>query len=106
MLVAALDDEDIRVAPLAVALLTPRVRRCVIEALGKTRLKPSEARAIKALLTRSAADIRRSALTLLASLPPDAAHASADRLAASPDKGQRDAATDPAGPGLLAIGLG
>jgi HEAT repeat protein len=70
------------------------VRRCVIEALAKTRLKPSEAPAIEALLTRGAADIRRGALTLLTSLPPDAARASADRLAASADQGQRDAAVE------------
>jgi len=70
------------------------VRGHVIEALGRTRLAPSEAPAIEALLTRGAADIRRGALTLLASLPPKAARASADRLAASADKGQRDAATE------------
>ncbi len=70
------------------------VRGHVIKTLGKTRLAPSEAPAVEALLTRGAADVRRGALTLLASLPPDAARASADRLAASADKGQREAATE------------
>jgi uncharacterized protein DUF5724/uncharacterized protein DUF4132 len=73
---------------------SPSVRRQVIQALGRTPLAPSEAPAIEALLTRTASDIRRGALTLLASLPAQAARASARRLAASADKGQQDAAAE------------
>jgi len=71
-----------------------QVRRTAIGALGKTRLAPSEAPAIEALLTRSATDLRRGALTLLASLPPAAARASAGRLAASADQRQHDAGAE------------
>ena len=77
-----------------ISLLSDRssqVRGIAIKALTKTRLPPSEAAAVEALLTRAATDIRRGALTMLASLPPDAARASAARLAASKDKRQRDA---------------
>ncbi len=80
-----------------VELLSDRssyVRRRAIETLTKTKLAPSEAPAIEALLTRSATDIRRGGLTLLASLPPAAARASADRLATSTDKRQRDAGAE------------
>src|SRR5262249_57909024 len=70
------------------------VRQAVIRALSRTRLAPSEAPAVEALLTRGAADLRRGALTVLASLPPDAARASPARLAASAAAGQREAAAD------------
>src|SRR5262249_3113888 len=71
------------------------VRQAVIRALSRTRLAPSEAPAVEALLTRGAADLRRGALTVLASLPPDAARASAARLAASPAARPREAAPAP-----------
>jgi hypothetical protein len=83
--------------PVVIGMLSdrsPAVRRIAIEALGKTRLAPSEAPAIEALLTRAATDLRRGALTLLASLPPKEARASAARLAASADSRQRDAAAE------------
>lgn len=83
--------------PVVIGLLSdrsPAVRRIAIEALGKTRLAPSEAPAIEALLTRASADLRRGALTLLASLPPGEARACAARLAASTDKRQQDAAAE------------
>lgn len=83
--------------PVVIGLLSdrsPAVRRIAIEALGKTRLAPSEAPAIEALLTRAATDLRRGALTLLAALPPNEARASAARLAASAEKRQRDAAAE------------
>jgi hypothetical protein len=83
--------------PVVIGLLSdrsPAVRRIAIEALGKTRLAPSEAPAIEALLTRAATDLRRGALTLLASVPPKEARASAARLAASADSRQRDAAAE------------
>src|SRR5262249_15196785 len=70
------------------------VRQNALWALGKTRLAPSEAPAVEALLTRRATDLRRAALTLLASLPPRAALASAGRLAASTDQRQRAAAPE------------
>jgi len=70
------------------------VRGKALEALRAVRLDPAEAPAVEALLTRAASDVRRGALTLLATLPSDAARASADRLAASRDKGQRDAAAE------------
>jgi HEAT repeat protein len=73
---------------------SPAVRGAAMQALAATRLEPSEAPAVEALLTRSSADTRRGALTLLASLPPDTARTSASRLAASSAKGQRDAATE------------
>jgi Family of unknown function (DUF5724)/Domain of unknown function (DUF4132) len=83
--------------PVVIGLLTDRsshVRGIAIEALTKTRLDPAEAPAIEALLTRAASDLRRGALTLLASLPLAAAQASAARLAASKDKRQRDAGAE------------
>ena len=106
--------------PVVIRLLTDRsssVRGIAIEALTKTRLDPAEAPAIEALLTRTASDLRRGALTMLASLPSAAARESADRLAASKDKRQRDAAAElrrvlgtdgpgADGPGPLASGDG
>ncbi|MGH3246063.1 MAG: DUF5724 domain-containing protein [Trebonia sp.] len=83
--------------PVVISLLTdrsPQVRGIAIEALTKTRLDPADAPAIEALLTRAASDLRRGALTMLASLPPAAALASAARLAASKDKRQRDAGAE------------
>lgn len=83
--------------PVVVGLLSdrsPLVRGIAIRALTKTRLAPAEAPAVEALLTRAATDIRRGALTMLASLPPRAARASAARLAASKDKRQRGAAAE------------
>lgn len=83
--------------PVVIGLLSDRssyVRKIAITALTKTSLPPSEAAAVEALLTRAATDIRRGALTMLASLPPDAARSSAARLAASKDKRQRDAAAE------------
>ena len=83
--------------PVVFTLLSDRssqVRGIAIKALTTTSLPPSEAGAVEALLTRAATDIRRGALTMLASLPPDAARASAARLAASKDKRQRDAAAE------------
>jgi Family of unknown function (DUF5724)/Domain of unknown function (DUF4132) len=80
-----------------VGLLADRsshVRGNALKALRAVRLDPAEARAVEALLTRAASDVRRGALTLPATLPADAARASADRLAVSTDKGQRDAATE------------
>jgi hypothetical protein len=83
--------------PVVISLLSdrsPHVRGIAIEALTRTSLPPSEAGAVEALLTRAATDIRRGALTMLASLPPAAARASAARLAASKDRRQRDAAAE------------
>jgi hypothetical protein len=83
--------------PAVISLLSdrsPLVRGVVIKALTKTSLPPSEAGAVEALLARAATDVRRGALTMLASLPPDAVQASAARLAASKDKRQRDAAVE------------
>jgi hypothetical protein len=70
------------------------VRRQAIEALCKTPLEPGEAAVVEALLTRSATDVRRAALTLLASLPHESALSSVDRLAASSHKGQREAGAE------------
>ncbi len=84
--------------PVMISLLrdrSSRVRNTALRALAKSRLAPSEAPAIEALLTRSATDTRRGALTLLASMPGAAARESAARLAASKDKRQRDAGADP-----------
>jgi hypothetical protein len=53
--------------PVLIGLLSDRsshVRGIAIRALTKTRLAPSEAPAVEALLTRSATDIRRGALTM------------------------------------------
>ncbi len=83
--------------PVIIGLLTDRsshVRGIAIEALTKARLDPADAPAIEALLTRAASDLRRGALTMLASLPPAAARASAARLAASKDKRQREAGAE------------
>jgi len=83
--------------PVVIGLLTdrsPHVRGIAIEALSKTKLDPAEAPAIEALLTRAASDLRRGALTMLASLPPVAAGESVGRLAVSKDKRQRDAAAE------------
>jgi hypothetical protein len=83
--------------PVVIGLLTDRssyVRGIAIKALTKTKLDPAEAPAIEALLTRAASDLRRGALTLLASLPTAAAHESAARLTASKDQRQRDAAAE------------
>ncbi len=83
--------------PVVIGLLTDRsswVRSIAIKALTATRLDPAEAPAIEALLTRAATDVRRGALTLLASLPPDDARASAARLATGKAKRQRDAAAE------------
>jgi len=83
--------------PVVIGLLTDRsswVRAIAIKALTATRLDPAEAPAVEALLTRAATDVRRGALTLLASLPPDDARASAARLAAGKAKRQRDAAAE------------
>jgi hypothetical protein len=83
--------------PVVIGLLTDRssyVRGIAIEALTRTRLDPADAPAIEALLTRAASDVRRGALTMLASLPSAAAQASAARLAASKDKRQRAAAAE------------
>ena len=83
--------------PVVIGLLTDRsshVRGIAIETLTRTRLDPAEAPAIEALLTRAASDLRRGALTMLASLPPVAAQASAARLAASKDERQRDAGAE------------
>lgn len=83
--------------PVVIGLLTDRsswVRAIAIKALTATRLDPAEAPAIEALLTRAATDVRRGALTLLASLPTDDARASAARLAAGKAKRQRDAAAE------------
>jgi hypothetical protein len=70
------------------------VRKQALTALRKSPLAPEEAPAVEALLTRSATDVRRAALTLLASLPSVPALASADRLSASSNRGQRDAAVE------------
>src|SRR6185437_11931986 len=83
--------------PVVIGLLSDRsagVRAIAIQALNATRLDPAEAPAVEALLTRAATDVRRGALTLLASLPPAAARASAARLAAGKVKRQRDAAAE------------
>jgi uncharacterized protein DUF5724/uncharacterized protein DUF4132 len=73
---------------------SPGVRSVALKTLEKLTITPAEAPAVEALLTRSAADIRRGALTLLASQPAAAAKASAERLAASTDNRQRDAAAE------------
>jgi hypothetical protein len=70
------------------------VRQPVIEVLRKVRLAPPEATGIEALLTRRATDLRRGAITLLATLPPGQARQSVDRLALSSDASQRAAATE------------
>ena len=83
--------------PVVIGLLTDRsahVRGIAIEALTKTRLDLAEAPAVEALLTRAASDLRRGALTMLASLPRADARDSAARLAASKDKRQREAAAE------------
>jgi hypothetical protein len=83
--------------PVVIGLLTdrsPHVRGIAIEALTKASLDPADAPAIEALLTRAASDLRRGALTMLASLPPAAARDCAGRLAASKDKRQREAAAE------------
>ncbi len=88
---------DVGLRQMLVELLGDRsshVRGKVLAALRAVRLDPAEALAVEALLTRTTSDVRRGALTLLATLPADAAQASADRLAASKDKGQRDAAAE------------
>jgi hypothetical protein len=71
-----------------------RVRAVALKGLAKSRLDPSEAPAIEALLISAATDLRRGALTLLKSLPADEARASAARLAAGEDKRQREAAAE------------
>ena len=83
--------------PVVIGLLSdrsPGVRSIAIQALTAARLDPAEAPAIEALLTRAATDVRRGALTLLASLPSPDARASAARLAAGKVKRQRDAAAE------------
>jgi len=83
--------------PVVVELLRDRsshVRQAAIGVLTKTRLAPAEAPAVEALLTRAAADVRRGALTLLMSLPPEAARASAARLAARANRRQREAGAE------------
>jgi HEAT repeat protein len=83
--------------PVMISLLSDRssrVRDTALRALTKAKLAPAEAPAVEALLTRSATDTRRGALTLLASLPAAAARESAARLAASKDKRQRDASAE------------
>ena len=70
------------------------VRKNAIDALATTKLAPDEAAGVEALLTRSASDVRRASLTLLASQPRASALASVDRLAASSDKRQQEAATE------------
>jgi HEAT repeat protein len=92
------DDKATRdLRPVLVDLLADRsssVRQQAIAALAKLKLDPREAPAVEALLTRTAADVRRGALQLLTTLPRSAAQASAERLAASADKGQRAAAAE------------
>lgn len=83
--------------PVLIGMLSDRsthVRAIALRGLAKSRLAPSEAPAIEALLTRGATDVRRGALTLLKSLPAGEARASAARLAASKDKRQREAAAE------------
>ena len=70
------------------------VRQEAVKALRTTALSGAEAPQIEALLTRSATDVRRAALTLLASLPREDALASLERLRASGDKAQREGATE------------
>lgn len=80
-----------------VKLLSDRsswVRQTALRALSKTCLPASEAPGVEELLTRRATDIRRAALTLLASLPSRSAGASVSRLAASTDARQRAAAAE------------
>lgn len=98
--VGEIAEEPVLTAGLRQALLellgdrSPHVRQSVIRTLTRAKLTPSEAPAIEALLTRAATDLRRSALTLLASLPPADARAAAARLTASTDARQRDAGTE------------
>ncbi|HEX8006576.1 MAG TPA: DUF5724 domain-containing protein, partial [Trebonia sp.] len=70
------------------------VRQPVVRRLAAAGLRPAEAPAVEALLTSGASGLRRELLTLLASLPPEAARASAARLTASTNKRQRDAASE------------
>lgn len=80
-----------------ISLLADRsshVRSVALKAVEKLTITPSEAPEVEALLTRAAADIRRGALTLLAAQPALEAKVSAERLAASKDKRQRDAAAE------------
>jgi hypothetical protein len=70
------------------------VRGISIKGLAKSPLPATEAPVIEALLTKNSSGLRRGALTLLASLPPDDALASAARLAGSRDERQRKAAIE------------
>lgn len=93
-------DREVLTPGLREALITllgdrsSHVRGTTLNALAKLTLTPSEAPAVEALLTRAGADVRRGALTLLAAQPAVAVKASAERLAASGDKRQRDAAAE------------
>ena len=70
------------------------VRNEAAKALKGVKLGTDGAESVEALLTRTATDVRRAALSLLAGQSQKAALASADRLAASSDPGQRAAAAE------------
>jgi Family of unknown function (DUF5724)/Domain of unknown function (DUF4132) len=95
--IAREDELTADLRPVVVKLLgdrSPSVRQAALAVLTRARLAASEAPAVEALLSRGAADLRRGALSLLASLPPEAARISAARLAASADTRQREAGAE------------
>lgn len=65
-----------------------------LKALGGCRIEAADAIRLEAYLTRSAGDLRRGVLALLADLGPSEAMASADRLLASSNARQRLAGLD------------
>ncbi len=67
------------------------VRSICLKALEKSKLEPSESQAVETLLSRKADDLRCGCLTLLATLPDDAATDSAQRLITTGDDRQRSA---------------
>ncbi len=67
------------------------VRSVCLDALEKSHLQPAESFAVEALLSRKADDLRRGCITLLATLPDDAALESARRLITTGDSRQRSA---------------
>ena len=70
------------------------VRQAAVRVADKVTLTPDDARALEPLLTRTAGDLRRAVIGLLARQPAAAAVASAERLQASSDAAQRDAAAE------------
>jgi hypothetical protein len=69
----------------------PSVRQHALDALSHSQLTAAEAQGVEALLSRTATDIRRAALNLLAMQPPVRLQASIERLSSSSNKLQRQA---------------